>query len=217
MNRSTLRLVGTYLAAIAACGLCLASLKVPVWRLKMESPQYQDEEALRVKVYPGTIQGDLREITVLNHYIGVHIPEHLPQLKWLPSALLAAAALGLVGAALPGKGRGRLLLTSAALLSCVMIASAGLAQYQMHEIGHKRDRHAALKGVRDFTPPLIGEVKVANFEISSGLSTGALLISVGIGLQLGAGLLWSRRSVRQQSESKDLHLPGWLRFHQAPS
>ena len=39
------------------------------------------------------MRGDLREISVLNKYIGVRIPEHLPQLRWLPVALLAAARL----------------------------------------------------------------------------------------------------------------------------
>jgi len=184
-------------AATVAAGLLVASLGIPVWHLKMESPQYQGPEALRVRVYPGSLAGDLREIQVLNHYIGVHIPEHLPQLRWLPIALCGAAALGLVAAALPARARRRSLFCVALLLSLAMAASAGLAQWQMHQIGHQRDPHTVLKGIKDFTPPLLGRVKVANFEISAGLDIGALLIGAGIALQVGAGVL-SRRSEVQK-------------------
>ena len=68
--------------------------RLPLWQMRMEAPQYRDEEALKVVVYPSAMRGDLNEITVLNQYIGVHIPKELPQLKWLPAALIGAAALG---------------------------------------------------------------------------------------------------------------------------
>ena len=66
------------LIAILLCGvsaaLLFASLKMPVWQMRLEAPQYKDEEALKVKVYPSALKGDLNELTVLNSYIGVHIP-----------------------------------------------------------------------------------------------------------------------------------------------
>ncbi len=187
------RTTGCFAATVLAGALFAVSLKLPVWHLKMEAPQYQKEEALRVRVYPGRMAGDLREISVLNHYIGVHIPEKLPQLYWLPVALLAAAGLGLAGNLVPGALRSRVFLGVALLLSLTMLASAGLAQKQMHDLGHKRDSHTALKGIHDFTPPLLGSVKVANFEITASLDLGVLLIAGGIALQLGAAFL-SRRS-----------------------
>jgi hypothetical protein len=158
----------------------------------MESPQYQGSEALRVRVYPGSMHGDLREIGVLNKYIGVRIPENLPQLRWLPVALLAAAALGVVAFALPRIVRRRALLITAAILSLVMLISAAMAQWQMRRIGHQRGPHPALKGVPNFTPPILGRVKVANFQITTGFGAGALLIAAGILLQAGAGIA-SRR------------------------
>jgi hypothetical protein len=195
MNKATLPL----LAALAAAGLFVGSLKLPVWHLKMESPQYQGNEALKVRVYPGSMQGDLREITVLNKYIGVRIPEKLPELRWLPLALLAGAALGLGALALPRARRTWVLFGTAALVSVVMLTSAGMAQAQMHRIGHDRNPHAALTGVPDFTPPILGRVKVANFEITTSLGSGAWLIAAGIVLQIGAGLL-IRRSERVHCE-----------------
>lgn len=176
----------TILASVCAAGLFVASLKLPVWHLKMEAPQYQEEEALRVRVYPGSMSGDLREITVLNKYIGVRIPGHLPQLEWLPWSLGAAAVLGIGASLLPGRYRRGGLIGVACLLALAVAASAALAQHQMHEIGHKRDPHAALKGVHDFTPPLLGKVKIANFEITARLGSGALLIGAGVMVLLGA-------------------------------
>ncbi len=193
MNKDTLRNVSAVLAVAAAASLFTASLRLPLWRLRMEAPQYQGNEALRVHVYPGFMRGDLREIGVLNHYIGVRIPEHLPQLRWLPVSLLAAAALGLVAFALPRTARPRALFAIAALLAVSVLVSAAMAQWQMHRIGHDRDPHAALKGVASFTPPILGRVKVANFEITTGLGSGALLVAAGILLQVGAGVLARRR------------------------
>lgn len=192
MNKVTLRTGFMLLAVVAAAGLLTASLRLPVWHLKMEAPQYQGNEALQVHVYPGSMRGDLREISVLNKYIGVRIPDHLPQLRWLPVALLAAAGLGLVVLALPRVIRSAALFVIAALLAAAVLISAAMAQWQMHRIGHDRDPHAALKGVRNFTPPILGRVKVANFEITTGFGSGALVIAAGILLQVSAGVL-SRR------------------------
>ncbi len=180
------------LAVAVAAGLLTASLKLPLWHLKMEAPQYQGKEALRVQVYPGSMRGDLREISVLNKYIGVRVPENLPELQWLPMVLLAGTALGFVALALPRGWRTHALFTVAALLAAALLTSAAMAQWQMHRIGHDRDPHAALKGVPSFTPPILGRVKVANFQITTSLGSGALLIAVGMLLLVGAGIL-SRR------------------------
>ncbi len=188
MSKDALRSGLVCLAVVAAAGLFAASLKLPLWHLKMESPQYQGNEALKVHVYPGFMRGDLREISVLNKYIGVRIPEHLPQLRWLPVALLAAAALGVLAFALPRSIRPPAMFAIAAVLAVVVLISAAMAQWQMHRIGHDRDPHAPLKGVPSFTPPILGRVKVANFEITTRLGAGAFVIAAGLLLQVGAGL-----------------------------
>ena len=125
MSKANLRAALPFLATIAAAALFITSLKLPVWHLKMESPQYQGNEALRVHVYPGSMRGDLREISVLNKYIGVRIPAALPQLRWLPMALLAAAVLGLGALALPRAVRPRGFFAIATLLSLMMLALRG--------------------------------------------------------------------------------------------
>ena len=176
------------LPALAASGLLVVSLKFPLWHIRMEAPQYQGREALRVEVLPGSMRGNLDEIRVLNQYIGVQVPDHLPQTRWLPVALLAGAALGLGAAFLPRKIRRFAALGVATYLTIAMLAAAGQAQWQMHQIGHNRNHHAALAGVKDFTPPLLGSTKLANFELRSGLGLGSLFIAVAVAGYAGIGL-----------------------------
>jgi hypothetical protein len=171
------------LCALAA-GLLLASLKMPVWQMRMEAPQYKDEESLKVKVYPNALRGDLQELQVLNNYIGVHVPRELPQTDWLPIVLVAGAIAGLAAAFLPGILRKRALIAVPALISAALIVAAAQAQWQMYEIGNHRDHKTKLLGVKDFTTPLLGRAKIAQFTITSFLGWGALAIGGALALQL---------------------------------
>ena len=187
------RTILTISFAVIAASLLVASLKLPLWHMRMEAPQYRDEEALRVNVFAGSMNGDLGEITVLNKYIGVHIPEVLPQSKWLPLTLMLAAGLGIFASLLPRIARrGALLLVSIGLAGAVTCAVAQ-AKQQMHDIGHKRDAKTTLAGVRDFDPPFLGKAKIAQFTVNSWLGTGAYCIGAAITLQLGAAFVSRRR------------------------
>ncbi len=189
MNKITRVTLGTVFLSLAAGALLLASLKLPLWRMRMESPQYRDQEALRVAVYPHAMRGDLGEIKVLNQYIGVSIPDRLPQTRWLPTVLIGGALLGLAAVALPMAFRRRALLTVAVLIALAMLASAGTAQWQMYRIGHDRNHHAALRGVKDFTPPLLGTEKIENFTVSAWLGAGSYLIVAAIALEIGGAFV----------------------------
>lgn len=182
-----------WVLAAASAALLLVSLKLPLWHLRMEAPQYKDEEALKVQVTPYALQGDLREIKVLNKYIGVRLPDQLPQLKWLPFAIVLAAGAGLLANVLPKRSRSFALWGTSGALAILLGFAAVQAQMQMHHIGHDRDPHAALKGVGTFTPPLLGHLKVANFELHTRLGMGAWLIAAGIALQAGGGWLVRRK------------------------
>jgi hypothetical protein len=179
--------------AILAATLLVTSERLPLWHMRLEAPQYRDEEALKVTVFPSKFGGDLREISVLNQYIGVHVPPRLPQFGWLPMLLFGGAALG-VGASLLGFRVRRIALG----LTCVILASAVLAaavqaRTQMHDIGHKRDHRTILAGIHDFTPPLFGTSKIAQFTVTSRLGLGAWLIGGAIILQ-ASGAWLSRKS-----------------------
>jgi hypothetical protein len=184
-----------------ASALLLVSLKLPLWQMRLEAPQYRDREALNIAVYPNALRGDLRELTVLDQYIGVHVPPTLPQFKWLPGLLMAGTVLGLLAGLLGGPLRSRAL----TLVSCALTAALAVAAFQaigqISDIGHKRDHKTVLAGVKDFTPPFIGTSKIAQFTVSSRFGLGAWLIGGALALQLSAAW-FSRRSKPQTSSSK---------------
>lgn len=197
------------LIAILLCGvsaaLLFASLKMPVWQMRLEAPQYKDEEALKVKVYPSALKGDLNELTVLNSYIGVHIPRELPQTHWLPAVLIAGAIAGIFGAFLRPTLRKRTLFIIPTIISLALIFAAAQAQWQMYEIGNKRDEKAKLIGVKDFTTPLIGRAKIAQFTVTSFLGWGAAMIGAALALQW-TGAWLSRNAPGSKNEDEE-HSP----------
>jgi hypothetical protein len=178
--------------AVLSFTLLLCSLKLPLWQMRLEAPQYRDQEALQIAVYPNKFNGDMRELSVLDQYIGVHIPPTLPQFKWLPAVLVAAGVLAVLVSLLWGKIRARALFGVAASLTAAVLFAAIQANLQIHDIGHKRDQKTILVGVRDFTPPFIGTAKIAQFTVTSRFGLGAWLIGSALALQLGAA--WMSRS-----------------------
>ena len=186
--------------ALVASTLLLISLKLPLWQMRLEAPQYRDQEALHIAVYPNALGGDIRELSVLDRYIGVHIPPTLSQFKWLPGALVAGAALGLIAGFLPGRASARALFCVCTALSAALVIAAVQANFQMYDIGHKRDQKTVLAGVRDFTPPFLGTTKIAQFTVSSRFGLGAWLIGGALALQLGGAWLSRRGGNREVLE-----------------
>ena len=129
MNNATparWKTIARIVSVFSAAGLLLASLTLPLWQMRLEAPQYRDEEALRIAVHPNALRGDLQELAVLNQYIGVHVPTSLSQFKWLPEALIASALLGLVAACLPQMIRRRALV----IVVLALITALGVAAVQ---------------------------------------------------------------------------------------
>jgi hypothetical protein len=179
--------------AIFASTLLVMSLRWPLWEMRLEAPQYRDQEALHVAVYPDALRGDLRELSVLNQYIGVHVPPTLSQFKWLPTLLAAGAGLGFVASLLTISIRRRALSLVTCTLAAGLAFAAIQAMFQIHAIGHKRDQKTVLVGVKDFTPPFLGTTKIAQFTVSSRLGIGSCLIGGALALQLGAAWLSGSR------------------------
>lgn len=187
------------LLAMLASAMLLVSLKLPLWQMRLEAPQYRDREALQVAVHPNSLRGDLRELSVLDQYIGVHVPPTLPQFKWLPGLLIAGAVFGFAAGLLRVPVRRRALLLVSCALAAALALAAVQAMFQMHDIGHKRDQKTVLAGVKDFTPPFLGTNKIAQFTVSSRLGLGAWLVGGALTLQLGAAWLSRQRRARTGS------------------
>lgn len=202
--------IASFALVIIAAALLLISLKLPLWQMRLEAPQYRAEEALRIAVHPNALRGDIKELSVLDRYIGVHIPPTLPQFKWLPGTLITGAILGLIAVLLPLVIRRRALIAVVIALTAGLAVAAVQAMIQMHDIGHNRDQHTVLVGVKDFTPPFLGRTKIAQFEVSSRFGWGAWLIGAALTLQLGAA--WSSKQ-REPQSSESLHSKSQMNPH----
>jgi copper chaperone NosL len=155
------------LLVAAALVVVLANFP-PLWNLTMFAPQYPD--GLRLDIYSYRLEGgnrgqDVREINLLNHYIGMKdlADEDFTQFRWLPFAL-GVLALLFVRAAV--HGRVAQLLDVCTLLVYFGLYSIWSFGYTLYRYGHDLSPAAAVK-VPPFMPPLFGHSKLANFDVYS--------------------------------------------------
>jgi hypothetical protein len=161
---------------VAAAALAAAALTLPLWGFAMSAPQYPDE-TLHLQVQRTGIVGDVHEVETLQHFIGVRFPTDLPELQWATRAIVAFAALLLLGAFVGAGTVGhvyRVLCTVALVM--FLAASAAVVQARLYQVGHDRDPNSPLRGMHDFTPPLVGPAKVGNFTVWSFPHAGAVVL-----------------------------------------
>jgi copper chaperone NosL len=192
------------LLALLVIPLVLALLS-PLWRISMEAPQYPDGLNLDIYAYKleaGNDGHDLKEINVLNHYIGMRPIDRtaLSDLDWIPFALGALVLLGLRVAAI---GNVRSLLDLLVLTSYVSLFSFGRFAYRLYVFGHDLDPDAPMN-VKPFMPALLGTKQIANFVTHSLPRTGSLwmaLFVLGVaGLTLWHLIAGRRRAAREERE-----------------
>jgi hypothetical protein len=182
------------LLIVLAAVVLVASYAFPLWNLTMFAPQYQD--GLRLDIYSYTMVGgrggqDVKEINVLNHYIGMRdlSVQDFTEFKWMPF-VIGALALLFLRAAVHGK-------VSALVDVGVLFVYFGAFSlwsfgYKLYRYGHDLDPTAAVK-VPGFTPPVFGYRKIANFEVYSYPEAGTyVMVSVVVLLALAFVLAWRR-------------------------
>jgi hypothetical protein len=159
---------------IAAAMMAAAALVLPLWGFAMSAAQYPDE-TLHLQIARGGLGGDVHEVTTLQQYIGVRFPTELPELEWAVRGIIVVTAL-LLTAAFVGAGRlGHVYRVACAIAIIVFLAaSAAAVQARLYKVGHDRDPKAPIRAVHNFTPPLVGPVKVGNFTVWSFPHLGGL-------------------------------------------
>jgi hypothetical protein len=161
---------------VTAAALAVAALALPLWGFAMSAPQYPDE-TLHLQIARTGIVGDVHEVATLQQYIGVRFPTHLPELRWAVRAILGLAVLLLVAASVGGGRFGHLYREGCAMALLLFLAASAVAvQARLYQVGHDRDPHAPIRAVHDFTPPLVGPVKVGNFTVWSFPHFGGVLL-----------------------------------------
>jgi nitrous oxidase accessory protein len=187
MTRS--RLIGA-LAALCAASLVALSAQLPLWSMEMEAPQYP--RGLYLYAYGTGLSGDVHEINILNHYIGMP-PIEAPAME---TALfpIGIAALVLVCLMSPLHHWLRRIAIAATLSVPVMILAD--LQWRLYTFGHSLNPKAPIR-LKPFTPLVIGETEMGNFESTGTVSWGfACLVAAAVVLLIGARLArrWSREA-----------------------
>ena len=157
----------------------------------MRAPQYP--KGLRLLAYGTGMSGDLRELNILNHYIGMP-PIEAPafETSLFPVGIAVVAVLCLVSPF----HKWLLRLAVFALVAMPVSILADL-QWRLYEFGHTLNPTAPIR-LKPFTPLVLGPTTMGNFVSSAMISTGFLcLIAAGIVLLLGNRL--ARRPTVQPS------------------
>lgn len=165
----------------AARILLLASIFLPYWHMELQAPQYPD--GLWLTAYVNSLQGDVKEINGLNHYIGMKPLEQAASFERSASVWLIMGMFLLIEAAAYVHSRWAVLLAIPALGF-----PAGFLldlHYWMAKFGQNLDPSAPLSSsVKPFTPTVLGEGGIGQFktyaELGSGywLATAAAVVTV---------------------------------------
>jgi len=199
-------LAARVIAGVAAALLLVLAIPRPVWEARLTAPQYPG--GLSLSAYGDRVEGDIEEITALNHYVGMrpYDPDDLPEMQlWVPTVIAA------IGAAVVSTIFGRRIWGRLARLFVWSIPFAILAviQGRLYQYGHDltTDPRPALH-LDPFTPWVVGKTHVINFTTSAFPGTAVLLIllaaavlSFGPGLPETGGRIW--RWMRTPVASED--------------
>ena len=171
---------------VLAAALLVAIYLFPLWNLTMFAPQYPD--GLRMNIYSYKLDGgnrgqDVKEINVLNHYIGMKdlVTDDFTEFKWLP---FVVGVLGLLFLRAAAHGTMSQLVDVVVLYLYFGTFAIWSFAYKMYSYGHSLAPTAAVK-VPPFMPPLFGSRQLANFEVYSYPA----LASYALGLVVPALLL----------------------------
>jgi len=184
--------LGPRVLLVLAMLLIVPTFVYPLYDMTMFAPQYPD--GLRLHIYSYKLDGgnqgqDVKEINVLNHYIGMRdlVVEDFTEFKWMPFVIGIFGLLFLRAAVL---GKMSHVVDVLVLYVYFGLFSLWSFAYKMYSYGHSLDPKAAVR-VAPFMPPLFGYKQLANFEVYSYPALGSYaLVAVTLCLILAAFLAW---------------------------
>lgn len=202
MARASSALAGTrrtpYMKSRSRLILALGSLLLigayflPLWSITVEAPQYP--EGLGIYIRVNTVDGhnpnDLRNLNLVNHYIGMKeiVPESIPELRFMPMIVGVLLASGLL---IAWKGGQKSLY---AWLGCfTLFAIVGLIDFYLwnYDFGHNLDTENAAITIEGMTyqPPIFGTKTMLNFVTTSLPASGGILAFLSLFLGYAVAFL----------------------------
>jgi nitrous oxidase accessory protein len=173
------------LSAAAAAALVALSSTLPLWTLTMRAPQYP--KGLRLTAYGSSMVGDVRELNILNHYIGMPAIE-APALETAMFPIGIAALIVLCLLTPFHKWLRRLAIAAVAMTPVFIVADL---QWRLYTFGHTLNPQAPIR-LKPFTPLVIGTSHMGNF-VSTGMVASGVLCLFAAALVLILGNRVARR------------------------
>lgn len=182
--RGATRLILTALAL----ALFAASYFQPFWTFKLYAPQYP--RGLTLTISLTGFSGDVREIDMLNHYIGMASLTHGAALEREYAHLLVGGLVVVLAllTLMPGK---RNALAAAVLGAAYPLGFLADTFYWLYRFGHELDPRAPLH-IPHFTPQLFGNGSIGQFMTFAVPQLGFGLSVAGAVLLLAAALRFRR-------------------------
>lgn len=174
---------------VLAAALFWAARDLPWWTLELTAPQYPG--GLVATAYLHSFAGDVDELNILNHYIGMMRFEDAAQLErsLVPYMVPAISVLTVLSCFATGLWAWLLRLP---MVTFPLVFSADLAAWLYHA-GHSLDPRAPLsQAIGEFTPHFLGPGKIAQFLTVAYFEPGFYLALAAAALTL-VTLLWRRR------------------------
>jgi len=185
----------------AAAVLILVSIFLPYWSLVLHAPQYP--QGLVVHAYLSRLEGDVREIDGLNHYIGMRPLGEAAQFERSISVFAIGALIMLVLAAVFVHSPWSALLTLPAILLPVVFL--GDLYFWLNNFGQNLDPNAALSSaIKPFTPTILGEGIIGQFRTVAFADFGLLMASAASILIL-IGLFFQRRAYKPLVDAEQVN------------
>lgn len=175
---------------VAATLAILPSVVLPTWTITLHAPQYPG--GLTLELYPNTVEGDLQEVNLLNHYIGMHEiePDEFPEFRFIPFFIFRFFAFAVLAALV-----GRMPVAAIGWIDFVTFGIVMLYTFQhwLYRYGHDLAPNAPIK-MAPFTPSVLGTTEVGNFSVTSAPAIGAILMALaGLIGPIVIGYEWWRR------------------------
>lgn len=166
------RIIVGVLAVVSAV-LIFLSFFLPYWHFTLIAPQYP--EGLHVKVYLNHLEGDVRELDILNHYIGMKKMEDAAEFeRKIAFWAVTLISLSTIAFLYSKKNLGVLLALPSVVFPVAFILELFIWLYRY---GHELNPHAPIK-ISPFTPKIFGVGKIAQFETHATFGIGFYLLVV---------------------------------------
>ncbi len=197
LARHRVRFLAPSLCFGLAAVLLLVSIFVPYWRLILHAPQYPG--GLEVRAYLNHMEGDVREIDGLNHYIGMRpLGEAAALEKSLSIAGVLVLALLILAAIAIHTRWAALAALPALLFPALFLADLG---FWLRHFGTNLDPTAPLSSSIDpFVPPVLGRGWVGQFATDALPDQGLILATIA-SLVILVGLVLHRRAYKPLADA----------------